>query len=228
MAEYLIFKKNAGKKTPGDGHWMDDIDLPNYILKFGEKFQNMYDMRDEVGDIIQVEENGKFAPNHFRKDRFYVVRVVDQSVQGAKQFARNWRRQVTVERITNDTVNHIYDYKFTLVPLGTSLKDRFSQIKDKARFLPPDITILSKTPTEVVMRLQPQGVTDEEKIQRKEKVEETGKEILSFLRKKIKRRRYGVLVGSLPVGIKNKLQTDGWIEVTKAQAQPYIRDKANE
>lgn len=230
MAEFLIFMKNAGKKTPGPGHWMDDLtpdDVATKILRMGHRFQNMYDERHQPGDIILIGENGEYAPNHFNRAAFVVVRVTDLPVAQAKHYRNRWRRDVAVQKITNDTVNHVYDYKFTVIQVGTSLEDRFSVFKDKIdRDSVPDISILSRSPTEVVLRLEPVG-TEEQKLRRVQRVEATGKEILGFLRKTIRSRRYAILTDNLPQAIKDKLKTDGWVAVTKAQVQNYLLDKAN-
>lgn len=236
MAEFLVFIRNAGKKTAGYGHWMDDLTLQQIqdkIVRHSEGFQQKYDQRVQAGDILRVAENGHWTGGvrGFHRERFVVLAIPNMNMNEAQKYTQPWRREVSVERILNDETNHIYDYRFTVQRVSMAHDDElFSVIKDRLNYRPPDITVIARNMTMVILRHQPllfQQVIDgtipvEMRIA---EVREKGKHLLGTLRKKIKDHRYKFDLANIPQAAKDLLISQGWVSYTKAQVAPYLIDK---
>ena len=226
MAEFLIY----AREHPFDGMTQAEVDAET--LK-DPIFPCKYQCRLQKGDPIEMKPNGFWIDRWDSKfPTFVVIQVTDLSEEAGIKYIRPWRREVSAQLISSDTENHIYDYRITVTPAGTSLADRFDDVRDIFKSLPVDISLVSKSANEVVMRHQPLlhlGViagtrTVEDRIQR---VRDEAKDIIGDFQQTIRAKRYMIDYLNTPIAIRNKLRDDGYIIVTRAQMQPYIIDKAN-
>jgi len=228
VAEFLIFAKN---------HWMDALTPQEVADRAAEsyKFQRKYASRYQRGDIVEVRENGYWIGGKgFNRDAFVVVQVSDMTVEAAKDYTKAWYRDISFERITNDTENHIYEYRVTLNRTRTDIDDElFSAAKDRFRTKPKDVSLVSRSSTEIVIRLEPllfDDVIDGSitPIERRDKFQQIGKREIAALDTILRRRMRSVRAGNLPQAAKDLLQSRGWVSYTKAQVASYLRDKRSD
>jgi hypothetical protein len=225
MAEFLVLAKNK---------WMDALtqqEIDDRATQ-SDHFLDKYYARERRGDIIQVRENGYWIGRMgWGFPKFVVIQVTNLNMEQGAKYADRWNRSVNIVRITNDEQNHIYEYRISLNRLSTIHDDElFNAVRDKLDELPKDVSVVSKSTTEVVLRLLPlthpnviSGLRTP--IERRDRVEAEGKLITQNFRKTIRNRRYAVLVDNLPQVAKDLLQSQGWVSYTKAQVASYLKDK---
>ena len=229
MAELLVYAKN---------HWMDTLS-PNVVeqrIETGHFSQQNYDKRYQKGDIVEVKENG-FWIDHltrsFDRTAFVVVQVTNATAEESMDYMRKWRRDVTIQKTVNDTTNHIYEYIIAIVVTGTLGYELFDTVKDRWDDRPPDISLVTKSTSGALLRLEPLKhpkviagkITPAERVA---KVESKGKRLIRVLNRVIRKRKYNLLVDDLPQSIKNQLQSQGWVKVNKSQILNYLHNKSGD
>jgi hypothetical protein len=91
MAEFLI------KKEP---NWMDKLSTSEQkkFLKH-RKNQEKFNERSRVGDVVQVQVDGKWGP-YAHAGKMYHLKVPDMPFEEALQYRAFWERPYTQEEIT--------------------------------------------------------------------------------------------------------------------------------
>lgn len=232
MAEFLIYK---------GPHWMDALTqarIDRYQAR-NEHFLDKYNARYQRGDIVEIREDGFWANRGWGTHAFYLVKIPGLSKTVAEKYMESWNRDVTITKVTNDTINHIYAYNIAVDRTSLSGAELFTARDFLVSHLPAWISVPTKTAESVTIQAEPLKApkckenpteaeiadgwrTPAELIQR---FEQEGKDALSDFRKMIRRRKYHVLADDLPQALKDKLQNNEFIEITQAQAQDYLEDK---
>jgi len=229
MAELLIYNMD---------HWMDtyaDRDAIEAAFPDNKHIGDKYDSRHHKGDVVEVQESGFWIGRcaGWGYPKFVILVVQDKTKAQALNYMDSWQRDVSVSRITNDTINHIYEYRVTVERLSLTHDDElFSEAKDKLTSLPSDCSIVSRSPSEVVLRLEPLtwpaviagDITPEE---RKQHVEEAGKELISDFTKLLRRRRIYLDMDTIPAGVQTALDTQHYYSTIWANVKPYVKDKVD-
>lgn len=224
MVELLIMGRNT---------YMEDL-TPQQIDEHAVndyQFYEKYERRIKRGDLIEVGK--QWIPNHFKRDTFVVLGLTNiDDPATVKQYLEPWRRSVTVAKITNDTTNHIYEYRITVNLTSISEAEKFDTVKDRFTHK-EDLSIVSRSSTEVVIRFEPlkylnviDGTTTVEK--RIERVEEFGTSIINNLKRRLRNHRYYFDLAAMPQAIKNALRDDGYYTTTSSNALAYLKDKSVE
>ena len=225
MVEFLIIAKDG---------WMDNFPQAEIDTRkaASDNFVMKYEARHRSGDIVEVQEGAFYTEVHsFNRKVFVVLRITDVEIGEVRHYMKGWDRNVSVQRIKNDDVNYQYEYRVALNRLSTVVNDElFDIVKDRFDALPPDMTIVSRSSTEVVISLLPLThplvlagkITP---LQRKVTVEKMGKHILLEFTRLIRQSRYNISLGDLPQSVKDQLKSTGWVSFTKVQVASYLGDK---
>lgn len=187
-------------------------------------FEDKVDNCRTYGDIFNVYPSGTIVEAPSPNSKFYAAIVTTGNYETAKQYAFPLEREFQYERTLNDTTNDIYEYRIYV-------ESAIYNFRPGEYFnLPVDASVLSKSTTEVNIRLlpltHPNVISGELTAQeRRDEFQSKAKSEIHNLERLLKRCRYRVQLENLPSGIKTELETNRWVSVTQAQLLPYLEDK---
>lgn len=196
----------------------------NALLKALSLWEDKCDNCHDYGDIVMVYEWGACTEQPSPSSRFYIVNVSTGDYETAKERSLPIIREFNYERTLNNEEEHIYEYRLWI-------NEPFYNFKPNEYItLPVDVSLLSKTSTEINVRLLPlthPSVIDGEQtaLERRNEFQQNAKREIQNLRLIIRRHRYRIQLENLPSAIKTQLENDRWITVTQAQLLPYLEDK---
>ena len=187
-------------------------------------FEDKCDNCHNYGDVVQVFEWGRCTEPPSPDSRFYIVKVSTGDYETAKNRSEPIIREFQYERTLNDETNHIYEYRLWVeLPFYNFKPSEYIH-------LPVDASLLSKTATEINVRLlpltHPSVISGEQTaIERRNQFQQQAKTEIHNLESMLRRHRYRIQLENLPPAIKTQLEADRWITVTQAQLLPYLEDK---